>query len=134
MSSAVSGDTGAMSYSMLRWVLVGSLALSAGVFGCSSDSGGDDTSQSGGGSGAGTGSTAPISCRYSNCPGEVVLYDKEEQCQALMMAPCYAEHKAWNDCRLANEQCDGDGKIILSSVETCKDLSTTLNDCLAAAM
>jgi len=124
-----------MSYFMLRWVFVGSVALSCGALGCSSDTGsGDGAAQAGSGSGGGAGSTKKLSCTYSNCPHEAVLYDSEEQCQALTMSACYPQHKAWNTCRLDNEQCDADGKIILSSVATCKDLFTTLNDCLATTM
>jgi hypothetical protein len=112
----------------MRLVLVLLSGFAFSVAGCGSDSdGGDDENTAGGGGNAATG----LTCKYSNCPKEVVLYERQEECDALMATPCYPKHKVWIDCKLSNEQCNAEGKTEASSVASCKSLLEELNQCIA---
>jgi hypothetical protein len=116
----------------MRFVLVLLLGFAFFTAGCSSDSDGGGSNSTAGSASTGGSAGTELTCKYSNCPHEPVVWDKQEQCDALMMSPCYTMQKAWLDCKLAKETCNADGKIETSSIASCGDLFTTLNDCLAA--
>lgn len=116
---------------MLRWVLVGTFALSLGALSCSSDADDNGNNKTAGAGGSAGAAAAQLSCKYSNCEHEPVVWTTEAACEALRMSPCYTQQKAWLDCKLAKEQCDENGKIVLNSIESCQALNTALNDCLA---
>jgi hypothetical protein len=115
----------------MRFVLGLLAGFALSIAGCGSDSDGGGDKNTAGSASGGNAATA-LTCKYSNCPAEPVLYDKQEQCDALMMTPCYPKHKEWIDCKLSNEQCNAEGKTDRSSVASCKGLLDALNECIAA--